>query len=83
MEPEPKQYLVARLRQALATDPRVNELDIHVKIAGDRVFLTGWVATPQRRDAVSVVTRELLPDHEIHNSITVMELGQGREVEHL
>jgi osmotically-inducible protein OsmY len=68
---EPKQYVVARIQDALARDPRVGELDIHAKIVGQDVFLNGSVPTEDRREAISVVVDELLPDHEVHNQIAV------------
>jgi BON domain len=68
---EPKQYVVARIHDALARDPRVGELDVHAKIVGQDVFLNGSVPTADRREAISVVVDELLPDHEVHNQIAV------------
>jgi osmotically-inducible protein OsmY len=70
---EPTQYLVARVRDALAHDERVAALDIAVRIVGDSVFVIGTVATPERRDACERVVRELLPQHDVHNQLTVLE----------
>jgi hypothetical protein len=80
---EPKHYLIGRVREALATDPRVNELTIQVTVAGDKIFLTGTVATAERRDAISAVVEELLPEYEIHNETTVQSYQAAPEPETL
>jgi osmotically-inducible protein OsmY len=41
----PRQYVIAQIQDALAGDPRVNQLDVHVKLVGTKVFLTGCVPT--------------------------------------
>ena len=71
MQNEPKQYVVARIQDVLANDARVGELDVQAKVVGREVFLTGEVPTQGRRDVITVVVGELLPDHEIHNQIAV------------
>ncbi len=73
---EPPQYLVARVKDALANDPRGGELDIRVKIAGTGVFLSGSVSTPARRDAIATVVGELLPEFDLHNSISVTDMSE-------
>ena len=70
------QYLVGKLQEALAVDGRVNALDIRINIAHGRVHLTGEVPTEERRDAVQKITREVLPELEIRNDITVLELAE-------
>lgn len=84
MEPaEPKQYLVGKIREALASDPRVNELDVQVTVAGRKLFVSGHVGTPERRSAITTVLRELLPDHEVHNEVQVVTFAETNEVENL
>lgn len=80
---EPKQYLIARVREALAQDPRANELDVDVTVAAGKIFLTGTVATPERKAAISEVVRELCPNHEICNETTVADVSEPSEVEEL
>jgi osmotically-inducible protein OsmY len=77
----PTQYLVAKLREALAHDPRVAALDIHVRIVGNDVFLTGAVATAPRRDAVEAVVRDLEPGLTLHNQLDLLtaDAPSGRE----
>lgn len=78
------QYLIGRLQDALATDPRVNALDVKVTVCGGRIHLTGEVATEERRGAAAIVVSEIVPDIEVRNELTVYELTQtaGAEVIH-
>lgn len=77
------EYDVQRLREALATDERVAEMGLQVRVAAGKVFLTGQVPTDERQRAVGVVAGEVLPDYEIHNETVVTELGDHPRVEHL
>jgi osmotically-inducible protein OsmY len=70
---EEPEYLIGRIHQALAVDPRTGELELDVRIAGGQVFLTGSVATDERCRAVEEVVREVAPDLEVHNELTVTE----------
>jgi len=83
MSDEPKQYLVERVRSALAKDERVGELDFHVKVVGVDVFVHGTVSTAERRQAVSDVLRDELPGHRTHNEVTVLEPIEPPEEEQL
>jgi osmotically-inducible protein OsmY len=76
-------YLVQRVREALAHDPEVSELEIKVKVYGRKVYLSGTVATPERRDAITRIAGEVLPEHEVHNETTVGPLGAPGEAERL
>jgi osmotically-inducible protein OsmY len=64
-------YVIEQVRAALARDPRVNELGIAVTIVDRKVFLRGTVSTAARQELITVVVRELLPDHEVHNDVRV------------
>ena len=77
------QYLVGKLQEALARDARVNALDIKITIAHGRVHLTGQLPTEERRDAVQRVTREIVPDLEVRNDITVLVLADAGKPEAL
>lgn len=72
---EPEGYLAEHVRSALASDPRVGELGVTVRILGARAFLCGDVATPERRDAVAAVAAEILTGYELHNDVTVTPVG--------
>jgi len=80
---EPDDYLIGHVRETLARDPRVNEMNIEVAVSGDGVFLSGSVPTEERRQAVSRVVAELLPEHEVHNQVTVVAVSEPTESERL
>lgn len=73
---EPKQYVVARVNEALAHDPRLGELDVQVKVVGQQVFLTGSVSTAPRHELITSVVADLLPGHQVHNEVVVSS-GDG------
>jgi hypothetical protein len=64
-------YLIGRIRQALAEDPRVNKQDVWVEIREGRVHVTGDTATEERREAIGLVVSETVPDLEVLNEIEV------------
>jgi osmotically-inducible protein OsmY len=68
------QYLVGKLQHALATDSRVNMLDIKVMVRSGKIHLIGQVATEERRRAVARVVADLLPGVEVRNELTVLEV---------
>ena len=80
---EPEKYLVQRVRDALAADPRVGELHVDVTIRGSRVFLTGQVPSGERREAIAQVVHEVLPEHQVANHVTVDPIAGRPEVEKL
>ena len=68
-------YLAEHIRAAIVHDPRVNELGITVRLVGPRVFVTGTVPTPERRDAIAGIIAEQFPGLELHNEVTVQQVG--------
>ena len=68
-------YLAERIRTAIAQDARVNELGITVTLVDERVFVTGTVLTAERRDGIASVIAEQFPTLEIHNDVTVQQVG--------
>jgi osmotically-inducible protein OsmY len=79
---EPKHYLVQRIREALAHDPRVSELELQVTVRGSKVFVAGAVATDDRRQSVTEVVQEAAPDCEVHNQTRVsVQAGEVEEEE--
>jgi osmotically-inducible protein OsmY len=80
---EPDPYLIERVREALAEDPRVGELYVQVTMAGGKVFISGTVATEDRKIAMTELVRELLPEHEVHNLATVSSLTEPVETEQI
>lgn len=77
------EYKEAHIAEALATDPRVSMLGIEVSIRDRDVFLSGDVATPERKQAVSEVVAELLPGYTVHNDTSARDFPPGVETEHL
>ena len=71
---EPVGYLVARILQALAEDERTNILDLQVNIAGGKAFLMCEVDSGERRTAVELVVREIVPaDMNVINELWIRE----------
>jgi hypothetical protein len=70
-------YKCAHLREALAQDPRTNELDILIDFEGDTLLLRGEVATAERRIAVEEVARERFPGIGIENQLRILTVGEG------
>jgi uncharacterized Rossmann fold enzyme len=81
MTETPNAYREEELRQALASDPRVAEPELDVRITGDRVVITGTVPTRDRRAAVEVVTKEHCRDLSIENRTIVPSLPTTDEEE--
>lgn len=82
-QPEPPHYQVQRLREALAHDRRVGELEVNVKIRAGKVLITGTVPSGDVQRAISGVAAEVLPDLEIHNHTAVASYPESDEVERL
>jgi BON domain len=72
---EPKHYVVAHVREALAHDSRVNELEIEITVVGGRIFLSGDVTTNERKAAIAEVVHECVPRYEIFNEVSVTQLA--------
>jgi hypothetical protein len=80
---EPLEYVAAHLNEALANDPRVSELGLHIAVRGDRLYVTGTVATDERRTAIEDVLAGLGTGYEIHNETTVACMAVPDDVETL
>ena len=75
-KPDPTDaYVAEHVREALATDERVNEPELEVQVVGGRVFVTGVVPSDERRSAVGDVVAECCPDLEVENRTTVARYG--------
>jgi osmotically-inducible protein OsmY len=87
MEPtgsrEPPQYVAERIREALAADPRVGELDVHVRIAGGKVFLNGYVGTEERRTAITEIVQTIVPGSRVFNETYVHNPTESSDQERL
>jgi hypothetical protein len=76
-------YLGEHVRQALATDERVNEPELDVVVEVGRIIVIGVVPTEERRSAVSDVVRDCCPDLEVENRTTVADHRRSQEPERL
>lgn len=83
MSRDPPQYLVAQLRHSLAVDPRTVEQGVRVEVRGRTVYLSGEVATAQRRSALTQVVAELVPDMEVRNDVRLVPAGKPTETEEM
>lgn len=80
---EPGDYLVRHIQDALASDPRALELGVEVRPAGDRLVLSGTVATEAQRLAIADVVAEVARTHEIVNELAVMAHDEAGGAEEL
>jgi hypothetical protein len=67
---EPR-YEQERIRQALATDPRVGEPELSVEVVAGRVLVTGSVPSERVRRAIDAVVAEVAPDVALDNRVSV------------
>jgi Flp pilus assembly secretin CpaC len=74
------EYLAGHLEEALA---KTGETDVHVAVVGERVVVTGTVATELRRDVVDLIAREVVGHLEVHNGLTVLHCAEPDSVEEL
>jgi osmotically-inducible protein OsmY len=75
------QYLVAKIQNALAEDPRVNILDIKIMVIQNKVHLTGEVTSEDRRAAVADVVLGVAPGIEVRNELRVLDVSGPAEAE--
>jgi hypothetical protein len=80
---EVPEYSAGRVQDVLARDPRVGELELDVQVHGRLVVVEGVVHTLERREAVTTVVREALPDMEVDNRVEVSDASAGPAVERL
>jgi hypothetical protein len=82
-QPEPPHYLVQRIREALAHDPRVGELELEVTVRAGKAVVSGTVPSEEVRQSVAEVLHEVAPELEGHNQTSVASYPEGGEVESL
>jgi BON domain len=70
---ETTEYLLERIRAALAHDPRLGELELSVCLVEDRVVVTGTVQTEDRRRAVADVLAGVVPERRVENLTKVLD----------
>jgi hypothetical protein len=74
-------YLAAKIQEALAQDPRVGELGIHVEVDADEIRVSGDVSTPERQEAIRDVVREIAQGHRLSNATSVTSVVPQKESE--
>lgn len=77
------EYIVARIRTALSTDPRASKQDVRVAVRGDCVHLLGEASTEERRRMVGEIVAELVPEMRVCNELTVIRLTEVGEAERI
>lgn len=73
-ERTPDQYVIAHVRDGLATDPRVVELGIEVEVANGSLVLLGRVGSTALWAAAAEVAAELAPGFTVRNELEVVDL---------
>lgn len=76
-----EEHMLAHLREALAEDPRLHELNIEASVAGGTLVLRGRVTTDERRELVGRVAGEILPGYHIENRVGVVQHGEDGRAE--
>jgi len=75
-------YLLERIRDRLAADERVHELELELQVSAGRIVVRGRVPTPERRRAIGEVIAEVAPDHDVSNETELVDLSvDGRQEE--
>jgi len=76
-------YEAEHVREALATDPRVNAPELRVRIGAGIVHVDGVVPTAERRAAIEAVVAELCPGFRVDDRTTIADYTPERGVETL
>jgi osmotically-inducible protein OsmY len=74
-------YLVGKIQNALATDPRVNKLDVKIMVIGGKIHLTGYTSTEERRRIIGEVVSDAAPDMEVRNELSVISIAEPAQPE--
>ncbi len=64
-------YTEGRIQRHLAENPETAELGVRAAVHAGAVFLSGDVASAQRRERIVAAVRALLPDLEVHDELAV------------
>ena len=80
---DPDEYVIQRLHEAVAEDERSGELNLDIQIANRELFLRGVVPNDARRQAITQVVKEILPDDVVHNDLEVENLTEPGPPERL
>jgi osmotically-inducible protein OsmY len=75
------EYLVARIQEAFANDPRLGILDIKILIRENTIYLAGEVETDEQREALEAVVQDVAPGCQIRNEVSMRELAGAAKPE--
>jgi len=75
-EPRRPDYLPEAIREKLIHDLRVAEQDLRVEVREHRVMVGGNVSSPQLKQRITEVAKELLPEYEVVNETTVVPAAE-------
>jgi Icc-related predicted phosphoesterase len=68
-------YLISHIKDALAADERVSQLDIDIKVMDDQLVLTGCVSTDDRRRAAAEVAAAIAPGRKVVNELRIVDVS--------
>lgn len=74
-------YLPARIKDALAQDPRTGEQDVKIMVEDKRILLRGDAATQDHKDQTEKVVREIAPEFKVDNQMRVRDLPPPDQTE--
>jgi len=69
------QYVVARIQEALAKDPRIGVLDLKVTVTDHTIYVDGEVETDEQRRAIEELVTQAVPEYQIHNETAVRNVS--------
>jgi hypothetical protein len=76
---EEREHVAARLRESLAMDPRVGEIELELEVGPSEVVVRGTVPTEERRRAIGEVLAEAAPDLALRNEVQIASHREPRE----
>lgn len=80
---EPDLYVVSHVREALAEDDRVTQLDLDVSVAGRTLYVSGEVPSDGARQAVAEIVRTCAPGYTVCNETRVASLSEPNDAEQI
>jgi hypothetical protein len=81
MDAQPDEYLIGRIQEALARDPRTHKQDVRVAIVAGAIRLSGQTTTEERRRAVESLVCEMCPERAVYNELAIIEVAGPAEPE--
>jgi BRCT domain type II-containing protein len=77
------EYLRGHLEEALATDGRVMEQGLSVRLDGETFVVTGIVSTPERCAAIDDVALDVAPAVVVRNHAQIVQLDEPGPAERI